>query len=552
MTILASNNLGATVVSLRYEFGEYEVLPDQRQAFKAGVEMALGARAFDLLACLLVCRDRVVGKAELMDQVWPGMVVTENNLNVQVMALRRAFGPRIAITVAGRGFRFGPPVTLLGVANADGQDRRQGKSRRGQADNTRLAEPPADLSLPDKPSIAVLPFANMGSGLPDDFADGITEDITTELSRFRSLFVIARNSAFTFKGHAVDVRAVARQLGVRYVLEGSVRRSGGRTRVTAQLIDAVTGTHLWAEKYDRLVADAFDAQEELTLSIVSAMAPQIAASEGGKARLARPGNRNAHGLAQRSSTLQHSQGLSGNREAFDEALRLAREAVSLDATSAFAWRVLAGAQWLQIYFSFAPSVQDALAEAMDASSRAIALDAHDHFAHTIKGLLSLLAGHGVAGLQSLRRAHELNPNDAYTLVWLAFYEATVGDASRAEKLGLDALRRSPCDPMRPGFLLLISGVYFSAADYTAGLQYAQRALEEAPGTASSHIAIAINCMGLGNVDAAKAACDSARQLAPQLLESRLAGVWPSPGSSYHQRAQVFLRAAAGVANSRDN
>jgi TolB-like protein len=533
---------------VRYEFGEFTVSPEQRQVLRDGVAVPLGARAFDLLACLIARRDRVVGKTELLDQVWPGMVVTENNLNAQVMALRKALGPRIALTVAGRGFQFGLPVTLLGAVGVDGQDRRQRKSRRDQADAGNGLQLAPDLPLPDKPSIAVLPFANLGGGLPDDFADGITEDITTELSRFRSLFVIARNSAFTFKGHAVDVRTAARRLGVRYVLEGSVRHAGPRIRVTAQLIDGLTGSHLWAEKYDRFVTDVFGAQEELTMSIVSAMAPQIAASESGKARLTQPRNLNAHGLAQRSAAMQHSQGLSGDRAAFDEALRLAREAVKLDASSAFTWRVLAGALWLQIYYNFAASAAQALAEGLDASSRAVALDANDHFALTIKGLLALLAGQGEAGLLSLRRSHELNPNDAYTLAWLAFYEATAGDASRAEQHGLDALRLSPCDPMRPGFLLLMSGVYFSAADYATGLRYAQRSLLESPDTASPHVAIAINWVGLGDIDAARAACAQALHLAPRLVESRLAGVWPSPGSSYHQRAHRFLRMAANLAD----
>ena len=531
---------------VRYEFGEFNLLPEQRQVLRNGLEVPLGARAFDLLTCLIFRRDRVVSKNELLELVWPGLVVTENNLNAQIMALRKAFGPRVALTVAGRGFRFGPPAALFGAASSDGLDRRQRKSLLGEAETGSPLSPVDELPLPDKPSIVVLPFANMGGGLPEDFADGITEDITTELSRFRSLFVIARCSGFTFKGQAVDVRTVARQLGVRYVLEGSVRHSGPRVRVTAQLIDATTGIHLWAEKYDRVVADAFDAQEELTKCIVSAMAPQIAESEGGKARGARPGNLNAHGLALRSSAIQHAQGMSGDRAAFDEALRLAREALGLDPHSGFAWRALAGAQWLRIYFNQSPSAPEALAEALDASARAITLDATDHFARTINGLLSFMANQPAAGLENLRRAHEINPNDAYTLCWLAFYEATWGDADKAEAHGLDALRRSPRDPMRHGFLLLMSGVYFSTADYVNGLQYAQRAMLEGNHAAGPCVALAINSVGLRDIESAKAAFSRAQQLAPRLVAARLAGVWPSPGSDYHRRAHLFFRIAAGL------
>ena len=157
-----------------------------------------------------------------------------------------------------------------------------------------------DLSLPDKPSIAVLPLANM-SGDPEQeyFTDGITEDIITELSRFHALFVIARNSSFTYKGKAIDVRMVAKELGVRYVLEGSIRRSGNRIRVTAQLIDALTGNHIWAEKYDRVLEDIFDVQEEVTRAIVAAIAPHIETSEMERSRRARPGSLSAYEVAMR-------------------------------------------------------------------------------------------------------------------------------------------------------------------------------------------------------------------------------------------------------------
>ena len=158
--------------------------------------------------------------------------------------------------------------------------------------------PACDLSLPDKPSIAVLPFANM-SGDPEQeyFADGMTEDIITELSRFHELLVIARNSTFTYKGKAVDVRTVAKDLGVRYVLEGSIRKDVSRIRVTGQLVDALSGNHIWAEKFDRTLHDVFAVQEELTHSIVTAIAPHISASEFEKARRRRPDSLIAYEIA---------------------------------------------------------------------------------------------------------------------------------------------------------------------------------------------------------------------------------------------------------------
>ncbi len=223
----------------------------------------MGARAFDLLVALVERRHRVVTKNELLDVVWPGLVVEENNLQVHISALRKLLGQDAIATIPGRGYQF----TL---ADSDSTT----------APNVGFGEP--DLTVPDLPSIAVLPFANMtGQPEQDHFIDGVTEDIITELSRFRSLFVIARNSTFSYKGASADIREIGKQLGVRYVLEGSIRRVADEIRVTGQLIDAQSGNHIWAERYDRVLGDIFALQEDLTRAIVTAIAPQIDAAERG-------------------------------------------------------------------------------------------------------------------------------------------------------------------------------------------------------------------------------------------------------------------------------
>jgi TolB-like protein len=245
-------------------FGDVEVRADERRVLARGEAVALGARAFDLLMVLITHRERVVTKDELMSLVWPGLVVEENNLTVQVSALRKVLGSEAISTVPGRGYRFTlvPDQAATAVAPVA-----------AVAPQT-TGEAGAALVLPDKPSIAVMPFVNLsGDPAEDYFADGITEDIITELSRFRSLFVISGNSTFTYKGRAIDVRSVARELGVRYVLEGSIRKGAGRLRVSAQLVDALSANHLWAEKFDRTLADVFVVQEEVTQSIVAAIAP---------------------------------------------------------------------------------------------------------------------------------------------------------------------------------------------------------------------------------------------------------------------------------------
>ena len=220
-----------------YTAGEFEVRADERRILARGKQVSLGSRAFDLLLILIEHSDRLVSRNELMALVWPGLVVEDSNLTVQMSALRKAIGTARSHEAA---------VAATGAA------------------------------LSDRPSIAVLPFL----GLCEDagqsyFVDGITEDITTELSRFSSLFVIARNSAFVYKGRAVDVRPVARELGVRYLLEGSVRRHGRRVRVVAQLLDGLSGEHVWVEKYDRVLDDIIDCQDELASVIARTLAPRI-------------------------------------------------------------------------------------------------------------------------------------------------------------------------------------------------------------------------------------------------------------------------------------
>src|SRR6516162_10264872 len=204
-------------------------------------------RAVGILCALAEAKGEVVGKDELMARLWPGRIVEEGNIHVHVSALRKALGEHgdghtYVVTVPSRGYR------LAGLAGSP------------------EAAPSAaqGLPLPDKPSIAVLPFQNL-SGDPDHeyFADGMVEEIITELSRIRWLFVIARNSSFTYKGQAVDVKQVGRELGVRYVLEGSVRKAGGRVRITGQLIDATTGAHLWADRFDGSLDDIFELQDKV-------------------------------------------------------------------------------------------------------------------------------------------------------------------------------------------------------------------------------------------------------------------------------------------------
>jgi len=287
--------LSHLVETRSYRFGRF--LVDGRSAClrRDGIVLPLRPKSFDVLVYLVQNPGRLVPKGELIDNVWQDVMVTENSLVQCIKEIRQALNDNAhgeIETVSKRGYLFASPVVVIDSDTAN----------LGLSALTTAAGNDGALPLPDRPSIAVLPFANMsGDSDQEYFADGISEDLITGLSRIRWLFVIARNSAFVYKHRAVDVKQVSRELGVRYVLEGSVRRVGTRIRVSAQLIDAVTGGHHWAERYDRELGHIFAVQDEITCSVVAALEPRLLAAEGVRT-LARSADLGAWELVARAQT----------------------------------------------------------------------------------------------------------------------------------------------------------------------------------------------------------------------------------------------------------
>jgi adenylate cyclase len=293
----------------------------------------------------------------------------------------------------------------------------------------------------------VLPFVNM-SGDPEQeyFADGIAEEVITALSRFRSLFVIARASSFTYKGAAVDIAQVARELGVRYVIEGSVRKAGNRVRITAQLIDAAQGNHLWADRFDGGLDDVFDLQDQITEQIVIAVEPEISLRERDRARRQPPDSLDAWALLQRG--LSHHYRANDNDRA--EAIRLFREAVALDPEFAAAHAHLAYALWASrsLTAGYAEAKKVA-ASARASAERAILLDPNEPLAHLTLGRLHIFAGETEMGIDEMQTAVAINPNFAWGhhfLGWAYWFGA--GQAERALPHFDAALRLSPRSPLR--------------------------------------------------------------------------------------------------------
>jgi TolB-like protein len=291
------------------------------------------------------------------------------------------------------------------------------RSRAGALPVTSVPPRSTHPKRPDKPSIAVLPFANMiGDSEQEYFADGIVEDIITGLSRFSALFVIARNSSFTYKGKAIDVKQVGGELGVRYVLEGSVRKAGERVRITGQLIDAHTGGHVWAERYDGDLTDIFTLQEDIARRIVGTITPEIVLAE--QSRIGRMSHQalGAYDLAMQSLSLRRRGEYSHDRSLFEKAFDLANNALSVDATSVPAHYALAEAlSQLAVYARVREDIPVLLDKAATVAETLRDLDRTNHAAYYLIGHAAIRRRRAAEALSNLRRAHELNPNDCRTL-----------------------------------------------------------------------------------------------------------------------------------------
>ncbi len=369
------------------------------------------------------------------------------------------------------------------------------------------------LALPDKPSLAVLPFDNLsGDAEQEYFADGMTEDIITLLSRSPGFFVIARNSSFTYKGQAADVRRVARELGVRYVLEGSVRAVARRIRVTAQLIDAVTGNHIWAERYDREMSDIFAVQDEVAQGIVGALAPYLLEAEAEHARRQPPANVDAWGLAIRAWVKYHS----WTADDMAEALALARRAVAVEPDYAFAHGVLALAL---SYSSYALWTEDWYRDAVESvaeADRAVALDNDDPLVLHAAGATFWHLGQFKKASRFLERAVELDPNMASAC---AVGGGLLGILDRPDdglRLVERAIRLSPRDPAMHVLLVHLGFCHFFAGRYAEGTVVAEHMIRTKPDYPEAYLHLGAALSEQGRGEEARAAIDKARKLNPKL------------------------------------
>jgi TolB-like protein/Tfp pilus assembly protein PilF len=467
--------------------------------------VSLEPQVFDLVVHLMENRDRVVSKDELIEKIWHGRHVAESTLTSRINAARKAVGDSgsaqaLIRTIARKGFRFVGTVQTGAESAAPAE----------AAASPR--EPDAHAIMTDRPGIAVLPFINMsGDRAQEYFSDGISEDIITALSKLRWFFVIARNSSFVYKGRSVHINEIARELGVRYVVEGSVRRSGDQVRISAQLNDVTTGSHLWAERYDRSIADVFAVQDEITEAIVAAVEPHLYAAESFRAQHKPPGSLDAWDLVMRA--LSHFWRVT--RQDNTVAQALLEKAIDIDPHYGKALGLLANSRIFGAHMGWA-AMGSVLDQATREALAAVEADSEDAWAHHGLAYSYLFARRFDDAIAEFELALRLNPNFAFSQ---AFYAVTLCYAGRYEQGDVAisrALRLSPRDPLAAIYYGLGAYIQFAGRRYDEAIKLARESLRQRADFVGAHRVLTAASGMAGDRELAVIALQGLRQAQPNI------------------------------------
>ena len=501
-------------------FADHTLDIDRRELHRGSELVAVEPQVFDLLIYLVQNRDRVASKSDLIASVWKGRIVSESTLTSRINAARTAIGDsgedqKLIRTIARRGFRFVGAVRTQ--SNADEPANAVGPPPDVLHEQSRPALPPSD-----RPAIAVLPFVNM-SGDPEQeyFSDGITEDIITALSKLRWFFVIARNSSFIYKGIAVHMKRVAEELGVGYVVEGSVRKSGDRVRITVQLNNAATGSHIWAERYDRGLVDVFAVQDEITEAIVAAIEPQLYASESFRARRKPPDSMDAWDLVMRA--LSHYWRVTRQDNVVAQALL--EKAVAIDPNYGQALGVLATSYTFSFHMGWAERATTVPA-AERAALAAIRADSEDPWAHHALGCVYLFRRRFDDSLAEFELALRLNPNFSLAQGFYGLALSYCGRVEEADGAACRALHLSPRDPFSAIYTGIAAYSQFVGRNYDEAMRLAREAIRQRGDFVGAHRVLTAAAGMAGHTEAAAAALQELRRAQPNISLAWIADEMP--------------------------
>jgi TolB-like protein/Flp pilus assembly protein TadD len=475
---------------MRYQFEDYTLDTDRRE-LRRGAEqrVPLEPKVFDLLAYLIGNHERVVSRDDMIAAVWDGRIVSESTLATCINGVRSAIGDdgehqRLIKTLPRKGIRFVGAV----------------RSEAAEANNRPSA---VTARFPTKPSVAVMPFRAMTDD-PDleGLTDGLTEEVITGLSRIKGIWVIARNTMFTYKGRTIDVRAVAKELSVSYVLEGSLRRADGRLRMTAQLTEADSGHHIWTAKIDRPSAGPFELQDDLAQCVVASVQTQLIVSEGKAATRGLKPSRDVEDLLARARERLYQP----TAEGLAEQIALAEQALLLDPANGEACRLIATGIWHQAYIGFIAWDRAAADRVMKFAQRAVLAEQADEYAHWMLGLAHLMAGQHERAIVSLRRALEINPSCSLAYGSSGTVLAWSGDCEQSIANNEFALRINPGDPTNYHRFFGLALAHYLASRYAKSLEYAESTVQMRPDWWLAHMIHVAALAQSGRVTDARAAC----------------------------------------------
>jgi adenylate cyclase len=512
---------GAGCVALNmFQFVGYTLDIARNSLRAADREVPLRRKSFELLRYLVENPDRLVTKEELLKAIWPNVFVTDEVLTQCVSEVRQAIGDSkqtIIVTLPRRGYRFAASVLRAAAPGTAGVSPALSHRAGGTpAVPGGEAAPPASPDsgpLLDRPSVAVLPFANLsGDPQQDYFSDGITEDITTELSRFSELLVIARNSAFQYKGKAVDVRQVGRELDARYILEGSVRRSGDRIRIAAQLIDATTGVHRWAERYDRELVDIFAVQDEVARAIAVVLAAHVNRAETERALLKPPAAWQAYEYYLRGAEALVLHHTGRTKASLYDARRLLEQSLAIDPDYARAAAMLSRTHFHSYIQPFDGDYLSpaALDRALELAQTAVRLDPRLPQARAELGQVLLFKRQHDAAMLEFERAFALNPNFIDFRYALAL--VYVGEPARAIEV-LEAIIRLDPFPPSPTFGQL-GFAYYVRKRYGDAVHWCRECISRQPMPQWPHVTLACAYAQSGQLEEARAAAAKVLRINP--------------------------------------
>nr|WP_246570977.1 winged helix-turn-helix domain-containing tetratricopeptide repeat protein [Bradyrhizobium liaoningense] len=471
---------------------------DLRELTCEGTVVPLQPQVFDLLLYLVTQRARVVSKGDLISQIWNDRIVSDSALNSRINAARKALGDdgatqRLIKTIPRKGFRFVGEVREEVAASP-----------------ARTEAKPAPPRAADRPAIAVLAFENMsGDPAQDYFGDGISEDILTALSRQRWFMVIARNSSFTYKGRAVHIRQIAEELGVRYIVEGSVRKANNRVRITAQLNDAVSGSHLWAERYDRELVDVFAVQDEITNAIAAAIEPQIHAAENFRSHRKPPASLDAWDLLMRA--LSHYWRVT--RQDHEAAKALLARAIAIDPNYGQALSLLAVNDMFGVHLGWVELA--AVAPAAEAAAlKAVRCDHEDSWAHAALGSVCFSTRRLTDALSEFEQALALNPNFSLAQGYYALALSYAGRSNDSFEAAQKAIRLSPRDPSLAIYHGIAAYARFTERRYGEAIALAREAIRHRGDLTGAYRVLAVSAGMTGDGALADMALGELRRTQP--------------------------------------